>query len=94
MTEIKNHISPGHPDRVSVEFNENQQPKLYFDKLCQEAVSIERRTDGGEWQKLAEGVRSPYTDENYPAHTTQLRYRILFGEQEPKSYELAVNLPD
>jgi hypothetical protein len=92
MTETRNHMPQEHPDRVRVEFNENQQPKLYFDKLCHEAVNIERRADGSDWQHIAEGVRSPYTDQSELKEFSQLRYRIVFGKPEQQSYELTVNL--
>lgn len=87
-------MSPGHPDRIRIEFNENQQPKLYFDKLCQEAVSIERKADDSDWQKIASGVRSPFTDENYPSGITELQYRIRYGNPEQQSPVLTVRMPD
>lgn len=94
MTETKNHMSAGHPEKVRIEFNENQQPKLYFDKLCQEPVIIERRSEDADWQTIAEGVRSPYTDQGDLKEYSRLQYRIVFGEPEQKSYELTVNQPD
>ena len=94
MTETKNHTSPGHPDKLRVEFTAGQHPKLYFNKLCQEPVKIERSVNNDPWGTIAEGVRSPYTDQDYPSDSTQLRYRILFGEPEQQSYELTVNRPE
>lgn len=78
---------------MRVVFDEHHQPKLFFDKLCREEVRIERSADDGNWQKIAEGVRSPYTDESDLDDAAYIRYRILFGEAPQRAYELSVRLP-
>jgi len=93
MTETRNHLPKDQPEQVRVAFDEHQQPRLFFDKLCRQEVRIERSTDGGDWQKIAEGVRSPYTDESDLEDAAHIRYRILVGDPQQQSYELSVRLP-
>jgi hypothetical protein len=90
MTETKNHIPEEQHDRVKIEFDKHQRPKIYFDKLCQEEVRIERKTQDSNWLKIAEGVRSPYTDEDKLDTATQVNYRIIYGEEE-RVYEFQMN---
>jgi hypothetical protein len=93
MTETKNHIPESHHDRVRITLNEHHQPKLYFDKLCLEAVTIERSVDDEPWDILAKNVRSPYVDQTSPDHAGQVKYRIRFGKAQEESVELTVNFP-
>ena len=93
MTETKNHIPESHHDRVRITLNEHNQPRLYFDKLCLEAVTIERKMDGGAWDILAKNVRSPYTDQDNLTHTEQVKYRIRFGKAQEETVELTANFP-
>ncbi|MFP4090673.1 MAG: hypothetical protein ACLFUB_06920 [Cyclobacteriaceae bacterium] len=94
MTETKNHIPGEHHNKASITFDENQQPRLFFDKLCKEAVHIERSINGKEWQLLAENARSPYTDQTDFEEGGEIRYRIRFGTPEEDTVQLSLHLPD
>ncbi|WPP52833.1 hypothetical protein [Catalinimonas niigatensis] len=80
MTETKNHIHKKPHDCAHIIFNEHDQPKLYFDKLCLEAVTIARSINGEAWETLARNVRSPYVDETSFEHAKQVKYCIHFGK--------------
>jgi hypothetical protein len=93
MTETKNHIPGRHPDKAHIEFDEKQQPRITFDKLCQQAVSIERRINSGEWQMLARNVRSPFTDGESFSRGGELAYRLRYGSAQEENIVLRVYLP-
>lgn len=91
MTETKNHISEEHHDRAHLSLDEYNQPKLHFEKLCQEAVTITRSVNDGEWQILVKNVRSPYVDKATFQPNTHVKYRIYFGNTDEENIELYVN---
>ncbi|MEK6479095.1 hypothetical protein WJR50_16225 [Catalinimonas sp. 4WD22] len=90
MTETKNHIPEGHHERAHLSLDEYNQPKLHFEKLCQEAVTITRSVNEGDWQTIAKNVRSPYVDQANFQPNTHVKYRIYFGNDDEEHFELEV----
>ncbi|WKN30005.1 hypothetical protein PZB74_13625 [Porifericola rhodea] len=79
MTQTKNH-KPTPKGHVHISLNEQNQPRLDFEKLCQEAVAIERKIDEGEWHTLVQNAHSPYVDQQ-PSHKAKhITYRIHFSK--------------
>lgn len=67
--------------------------KISFQRDCLEEVTIMRKVNDGEWETLAERIRSPYVDEDGFTKGTKLSYAIeLEPDGRKKLYKLEVRL--
>ena len=91
MTEIKTILSTWKDHGFSVLLVPEGR-KLYFDKKCLEAVTIQRKANDGEWEVLAKNTRTPYVDSEKFNLPIVLTYKVHFKLQEQCETVVEVHL--
>ncbi len=80
MTEVKDSISAREDHSLKVLLIPEGR-KLYFQKECLEAVTIQRKVNDGYWEVISKNTRTPYVDGDQFKVPVTLAYKAIYEKQ-------------